>query len=173
MSKRPYTPSYFYLIFSALLINLFYPYISHGSSPKIILEKIDRDGINRLLEAGEGPHVIIVMASWCGPCREELPALIKLYSKYKPYGLKMVGLSFEFGGCSTLMELLEKARVNFPVYWAEHEVLFDYDIPAIPVLLLIKNGKIVAKIVGKRDEDFLDKKIRSLIGVQNNLGPKR
>jgi thiol-disulfide isomerase/thioredoxin len=132
-----------------------------GSS--VVVGTIDSAGISKLIKANEGAMVIVAMAAWCLPCRQELPTLAKLYNKYKTKGLKMVGISLDLNGPSAMQPLLEKARVKFPVYWAGEKAVRDLNISAIPMLLLARDGKIVEKIPGLRSEKFLDKKISDLL----------
>ena len=133
------------------------------SQERIIVGTIDRAGVKKLLGAKDGPSIIIMIASWCGPCREELPALTKLYSKYRSDGLKMVGLSFEYGGRAAIQTVLDRFHVNFPVYCADDQVLRDYHISSIPMFFLIKDGYIVEKLMGRRTEKFLEGRIRELL----------
>jgi thiol-disulfide isomerase/thioredoxin len=147
------------LISVAFLVNSLLPLSAGGRSEKIVVGKIDKAGLEHLMREGGSPSILVMMASWCGPCRKDLPSLIKLYEKYRPRGLKMFGISFEYAGPSAIQKLLDNLNANFPVYWAEDDVLRDYGINAIPMLFLIKDGKIVEKIIGSRTEDFLDRKI--------------
>jgi len=125
-----------------------------------------------LIKAKDGPTVIVAMAAWCLPCREELPILVKLYNKYRRQGLKMVGISLDLGGPSAILPILEKAHANFPVFWAGEEAVRDLNIRAIPLLLLVKDGVIVEKVVGKRSEAFLDKKINDLLNRKSERIPR-
>lgn len=106
---------------------------------------------------------MVVLATWCFPCRQELPMLVKVYDKYKSHGLEMVGISVDLGGPSMIQPLLDRAHVNFPVYWAGEEVIRDLNIRGIPLLFLIKEGEIVEEVMGKQSEAFLEKKINELL----------
>ncbi len=123
---------------------------------------IDSAGINQLIKASKGA-VIVAMAAWCLPCREELPILVKLYEKNKSHGLQIIGISLDLEGPSVIQPLLDKADVKFPVYWAGEKAVEDFNITAIPFFLFIKDGTIVEKFVGKYHEKFLDKKIKELL----------
>lgn len=148
-----------WLISVAFLVNTLLPLSAGGRSEKIVVGKIDKAGLEHLIREGGSQSILVMMASWCGPCRKDLPSLIKLYEKYRSRGLKMFGISFEYTGPSAIQKLLDNLNANFPVYYAEDDVLRDCGINAIPMLLLIKDGKIVEKIIGSRTEDFLDRKI--------------
>jgi thiol-disulfide isomerase/thioredoxin len=111
----------------------------------------------------EDRSLVVAMASWCGPCRDELPFLVKLNSKYKDKGLKIIGISLDSGGPDAMQKVADKAKVNFPIFWVGEEAAEKYGIYAIPMLYLIKNGKIIDKIPGQQSEDALERKINGLL----------
>ena len=119
--------------------------------------------LDTLIRSEKGPCLITVTASWCAPCISELPELIKLYDKYKNRGLKLVGLSVDFGGPSPMQPIADRLKVNFPIYWVGEKAIYTYKIDAIPILFFIREGKIVEKIVGQRSPDFLDKQIEAFL----------
>ncbi len=133
------------------------------ASPEFTVGTIDSAGIDKMIKTNNGLTVIVMMAAWCVPCREELPTLVKLYNRHKVNSLNMVGISIDFDGPNAIKPMLEKAYVTFPVYWAGETAVRDYNISAIPILFLVKDGKIVEKIYGKQSEKFLDKKITDLL----------
>lgn len=134
-----------------------------GELPGAYAGTLDREGVAGLIQAKGSPTLFVMMASWCGPCRGELPSLNRLYEKYRPQGLKMVGLSFEIGGPSALRPMLDRFNVRFPVYCVPEGILSEYGITAIPLLLFIRNGRVVQKIEGSRDEAFLESKIKEFL----------
>lgn len=132
-------------------------------SPRMVIQKIEQDGLDKLMKNRENRSLVVAMASWCGPCREELPFLIRLHDKYNDKGLKIVGISVDIDGPETMQKIADKAKVNFPIYWTKVDMSEVYDIYAIPTIYLIKNGKIVEKIIGKQTEAFLDKRVGALL----------
>ena len=148
-----------WLIILFFLARSAFPHTAIPRSPRIIIGKIDKVGVDRLIREMENPSIIVMMASWCAPCIKELPSLIKIYGKYRPLGLRMVGLSFEIGGPTAIQGILDRLKVNFPVYLAGEEILRAYNISAIPMLFFIKNGQIVEKIIGNQTEEFLNGRI--------------
>jgi len=127
------------------------------------VKSIDTVELDRLIKDKDCQCLIVAMASWCGACREELPTLIKLYDKYKGQGLKIIGVSLDLEGPSAIQRIVDGMNVNFPFYWVGDKAVSEYNISAIPMLFLVKNGEIVEKIVGKRSESFLDKKIGNFL----------
>jgi thioredoxin-like negative regulator of GroEL len=132
------------------------------AEPRIKVQPIDTAGIEKIVNQSEGA-AIVILAAWCFPCRQELPTLIKLYDKYKGQGLKMVGISVDLGGPSMIQPLLDKNFVNFPVYWADEQVVRNLDIRGIPLLFLVKDGEIIQEVMGRQSEASLEKKISLLL----------
>ena len=129
---------------------------------RIVVEKMDKAGLDRLMQDPDNQSMIVAMAAWCGPCRKELPTLIKLFDKYKDQGLKMVGISLDANGPQAMQPILDKLHVSFPVYWVGVDMAREYDIYAIPMIFFIKNGQVVEKLPGKRSHEDLDRKIKEL-----------
>ena len=152
---------YTWLLVAACLIALVPAGKATCTEHGVAVKTIDSAGIDQLIKASTGT-VIVAMAAWCLPCREELPILVKLYNKYKSQGLKVIGISLDLDP-SAILPILDKANVNFPVYWAGEKTANDFNIGAIPLLLFIKDGSIVEKVLGKRPEAFLDVKISDLL----------
>lgn len=133
------------------------------SGARIMVEKIGPHELDKLMKSRESRSLVVAMASWCGPCRDELPSLIKLHNKYNDKGLKIVGISLDVDGPEAMQKIADRAKVNFPIYWAGEEAAEKYDIYAIPMLYLIKNGKVIEKIPGQQSEALLEKKIGGLL----------
>lgn len=124
--------------------------------------KIDSAGIKKLVE--ESSRTIIVgMAAWCFPCRQELPILLKLYNKYKDKGLSVIGVSVDVNGPEAIQPTVDEEKVNFPVYWGGDAAIKELKMVRLPLLLFLKDGKLVDEVVGKQKEEVLDEKIRLLL----------
>jgi thiol-disulfide isomerase/thioredoxin len=134
-----------------------------AAQQRIVIEKMDASGLNRLMKDPTNERMIVAMASWCGPCRKELPTLIKLFDKYHDQGLKMVGISLDADGPEAMQRIIDKANVNFPVYWVGIDIAHDYGIYAIPMIFFIKDGVVVEKVPGQRSKKYLEKKIQKLL----------
>jgi thiol-disulfide isomerase/thioredoxin len=154
----------------ALFVAVCFIIVTFSSSPvfsqsgaRIMVEKIGPHELDTLMKSKESRSLVVAMASWCGPCRDELPSLIKLHNKYKDRGLKIIGISLDVDGPEAMQKIADRIKVNFPIYWAGEEAADKYGIYAIPMLYLIKNGKVIDKIPGQQSEAWLDKKIGSLL----------
>ncbi|GBD98396.1 thiol-disulfide oxidoreductase ResA [bacterium BMS3Abin07] len=100
-------------------------------------------------------------ASWCPPCRQEIPDLNELYEKYKGRGLVIIGVSTD-NSESDIIKFVKKYKIKFLiVHDKDNKVMREYKVYSLPISFLIdKHGKVVQKYLGARDwagRDFLDK----------------
>ena len=111
----------------------------------------DMQGVEHKLSdyAGRGNYVLVdFWASWCGPCRAEMPLVKSLYEKYHPKGFEIVGISLD-NNKDDWMKAVEQLGIAWPQLsdlkaW-KSEAARLYDVRAIPATLLIgPDGKIVA-----------------------------
>ena len=76
-------------------------------------------------------------ASWCGPCREEMPVLEKLYAKYKPMGFTMIGVNVE-PDSKLAAEWLKATPVTFPILFdTKSEVSKLYAVSSMPSTVIV------------------------------------
>src|SRR5215470_14526441 len=105
-------------------------------------------------------------ATWCGPCRAEIPDLVELQNKYKDQ-LQIIGLVVDDDDQEAIRKFAEKFRINYPVAIATDELRNDYGgIPALPTsFVLDAEGRVVQKHEGLRDPVLYEVEIRSLLGL--------
>ena len=97
--------------------------------------------------------VVNLWATWCGPCRIEIPELIKLHKEFRSQGLEVVGLSTENPERSAdlVREFVRQYNVNYRIGWATPEVALTLmqGRDAIPQSLVIdRDGRILKRFVG-------------------------
>ncbi len=94
-------------------------------------------------------------ATWCGPCRRELPTIEKLHREYEDKGLVVLGINDEESG--TAKKFLAKNEYRLPVLMdSKKEVARAYGTRAIPTVIVVdKDGVVRAHFVGGRSEDEL------------------
>ena len=124
---------------------------------------IDLEQLDQMLAADPRPMAIVFMAAWCMPCIEELPALNELYGKYRDNGLHILGLSLDLEGPRAIQPFVDRHKVAFPVYWVGEKAIKAYQIRGIPLILLVKNGKIAGRIIGRRSKKDLDKRFAAFL----------
>ena len=130
------------------------------SQNKVI--SIDSSGIKELMNNKGCPLLIVASAAWCAPCREELPILNKMYLKYKDRGFKLVAISLD-SAASDMQRIVDKLDIKFPVYWGGDKMAFKYSIFGVPTILVMKDGQVNERVIGKRSEKFLEEKISRLV----------
>jgi len=120
----------------------------------------DVKGKSVALSSFKGQYVLIdFWASWCGPCREENPAVLKAWQRYHSKGFAILGVSLDEQKDKWL-EAIKKDGLNWTQVsdlkgWKNSAALL-YGVSGIPMnFLLDKNGKIIAK--GLRGEDLENK----------------
>ena len=112
-------------------------------APEIALKTLDGDVVN--LSRLRGSFVLLdFWASWCPPCREELPAIAKLSEEYKERGLVVLGMNDE--GRATAKGYLLSAHLTLPTLDDGKQTTHrDYRIRAIPTIILINRDGVVIK----------------------------
>jgi len=112
------------------------------------------------------PVLIDFWATWCGPCREEMPQLNKLYDKYRSSGFVLLGVNVD-DDANKGMEVAHKLGVKFPVLLdTDKKVSKLYDLATMPSTVLIdREGRIryVHRGYMAGYEDSYDKQIRELL----------
>ena len=108
------------------------------------------DGSNVSLSSYKGKLVFLSFwATWCGPCKQELPSVQALYEKLKGKGFVILAVDI-MEDRKTVSDFVKANAMTFPVLLdASGSVGRDYDAGSIPTnYLLDRNGKILARIVG-------------------------
>ncbi len=96
-------------------------------------------------------------ATWCPPCRAEIPGFIEIFNEYKEKGLQIIGVSVDEISPEKVLEFVNEYRVNYPVVMGTPELYSSYKPGrAIPVTFIIdKEGMIRHKHIGYMDKDTL------------------
>jgi len=117
----------------------------------------DLTGVKRSLVELKGKVVLLdFWATWCGPCRRELPTIQKLHQRYAARGLAIVGINCSETR-STAATFLRTNHYTIPTWLdADGVVQNQYGVDGIPTLVILDaKGTVVARLVGLRDEDEL------------------
>lgn len=96
------------------------------------------NGENLRLSEYRGDVVMVnFWATWCGPCRQEMPLLDELYSRYQRVGFSLLGVNIDDNSAKA-MDMVSELGVSFPVLFdARKEVSRLYEVEAMPVTVII------------------------------------
>jgi cytochrome c biogenesis protein CcmG/thiol:disulfide interchange protein DsbE len=103
-------------------------------------------------------------ATWCPPCKKEIPELISIYDKYKDEDFLLWGIGLDKP--ASLESFSQKYAIPYPVLVGTSKVQSAYGVKAIPTVFIIdKLGRIGARFQGYREgvEARLDEEIRKLL----------
>jgi thiol-disulfide isomerase/thioredoxin len=114
-----------------------------------------------------GNKVLIVdfWATWCGPCREEIPHLNELYSELKSKGLEIVGISMDTDGTDGVKDFVREFRIQYPIVMGDEKVAESFGgIIGLPTTFIIdRDGKIAKKYIGLPPADDMTKRVKDLV----------
>ena len=135
------------------------------SAPDFALKS--SSGENLRLSEYRGDVVMVnFWATWCGPCRQEMPLLDQLYTRYQRVGFSLLGVNID-DDSSKAMNMVSELGVSFPVLFdARKDVSRLYEVEAMPVTVLIDREGMVRYVHHGYEpgieEKYLDQ-IRSLL----------
>ncbi|HEU4459174.1 MAG TPA: TlpA disulfide reductase family protein [Methylibium sp.] len=139
--------------------------VPQGPAPDFTLRTMD--GRNLRLQEQRGRVVMInFWATWCGPCRQEMPHLAKLYDKYRGSGFELLAVNVDEEQPKAI-GLAQKLGLKFPVLFdGDKKVSGLYDLKAMPSTVLIdRDGRVRFQHRGYREgyENTYDQQIRDLL----------
>ena len=158
------TSAFICFLLMAIIVMLFCPGAVSLSEAGVTVRPIEEADLDELINQEDGALIVSFMAAWCGPCIDELPALNKLYRKYRGQGLNVIGISIDLEGAVAMQPVVSKLKIDFPVYWFGEKAIDRFNLTRIPLLLVVKQGRVVERIPGRRPEKYLDSKVKSLLG---------
>lgn len=129
-----------------------------GSSPAPDFSVKDLEGRTLSLADFKGKVLVLnFWATWCPPCRTEIPDFIATYRELKPRGLEILGLSLDTTPPAALREWVEAVGMNYPVALATPEIVGAFRPGGyIPSTIIIDpKGRIRFRNVGALDKETL------------------
>ena len=106
-------------------------------------------------------------ATWCGPCKVEIPWFIEFQKQYQAKGFTVLGVSLDEDGWKVINPYVAKQKINYPILLGNEEVNQRYGgIEALPTTLLIgRDGKVAYLHAGLVSKSEYEKEILALLGV--------
>ena len=147
-----------------------------STAPAFSLKDLKGATVTMAQQAGK---VVIVnfWATWCGPCKAEMPILMKLQQVHGPAGLVVLGVSMDEEGASVINPWLQKTKflvdkketpMNFPILIGTPEVSTAFgEVAALPATFIIdRKGKIVLRHDGVVDFKDVDRTVKPLLAAK-------
>ncbi|MFD2230236.1 TlpA disulfide reductase family protein [Alkalimarinus sediminis] len=120
-------------------------------APDFALTTLDQKAIS--LSDYKGKVVVLnFWATYCIPCRIEMPSLEKLSQKHQDNDVAVVAISLDEGKEKAIQSLVKKMDLTFPIAMKGQSAGDDYQVSVLPVTYIIgKQGELLARVVGDRD----------------------
>lgn len=109
--------------------------------------------------------VVDFWATWCGPCRMEIPGYVEMVKKYGKDGFTVVGVSVDQAGPEVVKQFVQRVGVNYPVVMADEKVAMAFGgVEVLPTTFLIdRTGQIRDRKLGAEETAEYEKKVMSLL----------
>jgi thiol-disulfide isomerase/thioredoxin len=135
------------------------------TAPPFLLRAIN----GKIVSTADWKGKVVILnfwATWCPPCREEIPELVQLQAKYKDK-LEIVGVSEDDDGPEKVAKFAQQHGMNYPIVMATPELIADYGgVPALPTSFLIDpQGRVMQKHTGLYEYDVYEREVRALAGL--------
>ncbi len=137
------------------------------AAPDFTLESLD--GKSMRLSDLRGKAVLLnFWATWCSPCKIEMPWFIELQNQYGPQGLQVIGVAMDESGKDDIAKFAKDMGVNYPVLLGKEAVGEAYGgVPALPETFFIsRDGRIVDRIIGLRGRAEIEDSIKKALEAQ-------
>jgi thiol-disulfide isomerase/thioredoxin len=120
----------------------------------------------RLAEYRGKVVVLNFWATWCPPCKIEIPWLMAFQSRYEDHGLAVIGVSMDGGGWGLAKPFAVQRKINYPVVIGGEDLAKLHGVESLPMTVLIdRDGNIAAVHSGLLDRNTLEGEIRRLLGI--------
>lgn len=134
-------------------------------APEIDLKSMTGDQITLSKLQGR-PVLVNFWATWCGPCREEFPTLVRKYKQYQDQGFVVLGVNTQDENSDTgVMNFMKNTLVNFPIVRdTGNQSSRAYRVDGLPTSFFVDRSGVIRDTVvgGPMTDDFLDKEFAKI-----------
>ncbi len=137
-------------------------------APDFTLETLDGKSL-RLSDLRGKAVLLNFWATWCAPCKIEMPWFVELQNEYGPQGLQIVGVAMDDSSKEDIAKFAKDMGVNYPVLLGKEAVGDAYGgVPALPESFFIsRDGWIVDKILGLEGKADIELAVKKALGTQS------
>ncbi|RQW03487.1 MAG: TlpA family protein disulfide reductase [Calditrichaeota bacterium] len=127
-----------------------------------------RDSEGKVVKLSDYRGKVVILdfwATWCGPCRMEIPGYVQLYDKFKDDGLVIIGVSLDQGGWEPVKPFMENYKINYPIVLGDRQIVMNYGgINSIPTTFIInREGQVVERKIGARPVQYFEDMLAVLL----------
>jgi cytochrome c biogenesis protein CcmG, thiol:disulfide interchange protein DsbE len=123
--------------------------------PELVMAQLD-GGMWRMGDHRGQVVLVNYWATWCGPCWEETPGLVRLSKELGPKGLAVVGVAIDEGGRDKVQRFVDEFHVPYPMALPVRMSQIEFGMAGVPTTILVdKNGRVAKSYVGAvRQTDY-------------------
>jgi peroxiredoxin len=139
------------------------PTASGNAAPDFTVTDID--GKKLTLSDYKGKVVLLdFWATWCSPCRAEIPHFVEMQEKYGPHGFQVIGISMD-DDAKPVKAFYQEYKMNYPVAVGDDKLAESFGgVLGLPVNFVIdRDGRIVGKYLGATENSVFDKAVGELL----------
>jgi thiol-disulfide isomerase/thioredoxin len=152
-------------IFSAVVLFALTALTLHAAEPAPNFTLKTSEGKSIEMKKLLGKAVVVnFWATWCGPCRREIPGMMEVYQKYKGEGLEIVGISLN-EVWTVVKPFVAKEQIPYPVVIGDTDLFKAYGGErSIPTTIFVdRKGNIVSRHVGGISKEGFEKAVRAIM----------
>ena len=140
--------------------------LKNGEAPDFALQSLDGRTV-RLSDFRGKAVVLNFWATWCAPCKMEMPWFVDLQKQYGPLGLQFLGVAMDDASPGEIAEFAHEMGVNYPILMGKEAVGDDYGgVPFLPQTFYIdREGKLVDRAFGLRGRAEIEESVKKILGV--------
>jgi peroxiredoxin len=158
------------------------PSLAEREASKLVRQTVDLalkdlSGVEQNLQSLKGRIVVLnFWATYCIPCRKEMPDLAVIQNEFAPLGVQVIGVSTDdVADRSKVLQFVKETKVNFPIWVGgsvEHMTRFGLGAALPGTVVIDREGKIAKIISGVIDQALLRKEIEALLAVAGTADPR-